>query len=119
MKDKNHCIKIKNLRISTKIGLPKEERQILQSLNANIKIYFNIKLKSLNDNIDKTINYFEVCQHIRLFCQNNSFKLIETLADKLANEILQHFSAIKVDIELKKYIIADTDYISFSFTREL
>ena len=46
-----------------------------------------------------------------------SDKLIETLAAGLAAHLLQMFSIQKIEIELRKFVLPDVDYVSVTVTR--
>ena len=46
-----------------------------------------------------------------------SDKLIETLADRMASHLLQLFPIEKVEIELRKFVLPDADYVSVTVTR--
>jgi dihydroneopterin aldolase len=46
-----------------------------------------------------------------------SDKLIETLADRLASHLLQLFPIQKIEIELRKFVLPDADYVSVIVTR--
>ena len=44
-------------------------------------------------------------------------RLIETLALDIAGEILARFAVASVDVELRKYILPDTDYVAVRLSR--
>lgn len=55
-----------------------------------------------NDDISTAVNYAEVCSYITKYVASNLFKLIETLADNLANNILKLFNVEKIKIKVEK-----------------
>ncbi len=57
----------------------------------------------LEDSIDNTVNYSYVCRHVTKWMKDHTCQLIETVADSLCVEILEHFKAVEyVSVELKK-----------------
>jgi dihydroneopterin aldolase len=46
-----------------------------------------------------------------------SDKLIETLADRLAAHLLRLFLIQKIEIELRKFVLPDAEYVSVTVTR--
>ncbi len=73
----------------------------------------------LRDRVERTINYSAVCAAIRKMAADSPPRhLIETLAEDIATLVLACFSlCTEVDVELRKYILPDTDYVAVRLTR--
>jgi FolB domain-containing protein len=71
-----------------------------------------------SDNIFHTIDYFTVCQHLQLFGDGQSWRLIEALATDIADMVLFEFKPEVVTVEVKKFIIPQARYVSFSLTKK-
>ncbi len=57
----------------------------------------------IDDAIENTVNYSYVCRHVTKWMKDNTCQLIETVADSLCQEILDHFKAVdSVCVEIKK-----------------
>ena len=96
-------IRIKDLEVYANHGVLPEERILGQKFLISAVIYMDFSKAALSGNLDKTINYASVCQFISEFTQENTFELIETLAERIALEVLDNFPlAERVDIEVKK-----------------
>ena len=96
-------IRIKDLEVYANHGVLPEERILGQKFLISAVIYMDFSKAALSGNLDKTINYASVCQFISEFTQENTFELIETLAEGIALEVLDNFPlAERVDIEVKK-----------------
>lgn len=105
-------IEIKGLRIQSKVGVPDEERANAQELQVDLLIRPSVSLQALSDDIAKTIDYFEVSKQIHRVAQAGSRRLIETLAEDIAHATLDFEGVEQVEVEVKKYILPDAEYVS-------
>jgi dihydroneopterin aldolase len=95
-------IVISDIKLNTIIGVYDWEKQIPQNIHLDIAMSTNAKKIAASDEFSLAIDYTAVIKHIFDYVETNHFQLIETLAEKLANEILQHFSTEWVQITLHK-----------------
>jgi len=109
-----------DLELLCHIGVPQEERAHPQKLLCTATVPVpNLKKAAQTDDIQHTLNYFNLSQLLRQTAQAKERKLIETLAHDLAQVTFQHFPSPWIEIELKKFILPETRHISFRarFTR--
>ena len=93
---------IQQLAVKTTIGVYDWEKKIKQQLLLDIEMSSNITDAASSDNIDDTIDYASVASTITCFIEQNSFELIETVAEKVAAIILDEFAVSQVSITLEK-----------------
>ena len=110
-------ITIKDLGVLCHIGVPDEERAKPQRLLITIEISGDFACAAQSDDIDHTINYYDVSQRVTQLCATHSFKLIERLADEIARFLLGEFRAEHVSIEVKKFILSNARHVSFRLSR--
>src|SRR6267378_2914655 len=110
-------IHIEQLEISTRIGVPEKERATPQRLTVTISFWPYRQTRDLADKIDQTVNYSAVAEETKNFVRDQSVKLIETLADRLATHLLKTFPIHKVVVELRKFVLEDAKYVSATVTR--
>ena|ERR1044071_5227718 len=110
-------IHIEQLEISTRIGVPEQERANPQRLTVSISFWPYQQTRDLADKIDRTVNYSAVAEETKKFVSDQSMNLIETLADRLATHLLKTFPIQKVVVELRKFALADAKYVSATITR--
>jgi len=110
-------IHIEQLELAACVGVPENERAAPQRLTASITLWPRQHREELDDDIAKTVNYSKVCEETKRFVLGRSDKLIETLADRLAVHLVQLFPIQKIEIELRKFVLPDADYVSVTVTR--
>lgn len=100
MKDK---IIIENLEVFANHGVLKEETSLGQKFLVSCNIYFDVSKAAVTDNIEDSVNYADVCAYITSFMRNNTFKLIERVADRIAKEVLLKYELIDaIEVTVKK-----------------
>jgi dihydroneopterin aldolase len=110
-------VRIEQLEVSGRIGVPERERANPQRLTVSISFWPYQKICDVADNIDQTVNYSVVAEETKRFVRDQSVNLIETLADRLAAYLLKTFPIQKVTVELRKFPLQDAKYVSATITR--
>ncbi|MEM9017407.1 MAG: dihydroneopterin aldolase [Verrucomicrobiota bacterium] len=110
-------IHIKGLRLVTRIGVPEEERARPQTVSVNVAITLSKSFKGFNDQLEHTIDYFQVSEKLRDVATEGERKLIETLAEDLATVVVAFDGVCAVTLEVEKFILADCDSVSVVITR--
>ena len=100
------------------IGVPEEERSAPQRLTFSITLWPKRNASELDDQIAKAVNYAAVCTETKNFVRDRSDRLIETLADALASRLLEVFEIRRITIELRKFILPETKFVSVTVTRD-
>ena len=93
---------INNLKINTVIGIYSWERQINQLLLIDVKLNYDIQKAGQSDDVNDTIDYKEICTKIEEICHQTQAKLIEFLAEKICQYILEHYPCTKIELTIKK-----------------
>ena len=96
-------IKISNLEVFAYHGVLKEENSLGQKFIICAELSTDISEAAKDDDITKSINYASVCKTIEKYLKENTFKLIETTADKLATYLLRKYERLDyIRLEIKK-----------------
>jgi len=112
-------IRVVDLEIWTRIGVPEEERAQPQRLLVTLEMSVeSFSQAAAADDISHTVNYFDVAQYVRKFAAERPRKLIETFVEDLAQSLLASFSIKKIRLEIKKFILPDAAYVSVEIERE-
>ena len=110
-------IHIEQLEVFTVIGVLEHERKGLQRLTVSISFWPYEQTRDMADTIEQAVNYSAVAEETKRFAREQTFNLIETLADRLANHLLKTFPIQRVSIELRKFALQDAKYVSITITR--
>ena len=111
-------ILIAGLRVKTRIGVPDEERLDEQELEFDLRIQPARAFVEMQDRLEDTIDYAKVCERVAEIASAKPRKLIETLADEIADMILNEFHARRVEVELRKFILPQTRHVAVRCVRE-
>ena len=103
--------------VSYRVGVPDEERAQPQRLLITVAMERDFRSAAAGDDLQQTINYFEVSRRLIHFGEGRSWKLIETLASEIAAMVLRDFSAAAVTVEVKKFILPEARYVSVRLRR--
>ena len=116
MKDTDE-IMIKGQRVSCHLGVPAEERAASQEILVHTGLSPFSNDTPLNDDVSRTINYHEVSILIDRVATERPRRLIETLAEELADAVLKTFPVCRVSIEIEKFILSNTRSVGIRITR--
>jgi dihydroneopterin aldolase len=110
-------IRIEQLELQARVGVTDAERSQSQRLAVSLSLWPRNLLVDLGDDLQKTINYSEVCEETKNFMLARSDKLIETLADHLAAHLLSRFPIRRITIEIRKFVRPDAKFVAVTITR--
>lgn len=110
-------IRIHDLQVFYRVGVPDEERAESQRLLLDLQLSLDFRAAAATDDLGKTINYFAVVERLLKFGDGREWRLIEKLAEDIASAILVEFRPTRIRVEVKKFIIPQTRYISVAIER--
>ena len=93
---------IQGLKIDTVIGIYDWEREIRQDVTLDLEMAADIKAASITDHIDQTLDYKSVAKRLIQFVKDSEFQLVETLAEKITEIVLNEFEVEWVKLTLNK-----------------
>lgn len=91
-----------DLRVETVIGIWDWERKIRQTVAIDLEMSADIARAAATDSVDDTLNYKLVAKRLQQYVGESSFKLVETLAEKIAGIVLDEFEVAWVKVKLSK-----------------
>ena len=96
-------IHIKNLEVFARHGVFPEENALGQKFVVSAVLYTSTREAGRADDLAKSIHYGEVSRFITEFMEQNTFQLLETAAERLAEELLLNTERLeKIRLEIKK-----------------
>ncbi|MCY7354586.1 MAG: dihydroneopterin aldolase [Lysobacter sp.] len=93
---------IEGLQIEALIGIYDWERRIRQPLVFDIEMAFDNRKPAATDAIEDTLNYKDVSKRLIDYVSASSFGLVETLAERCVEIILDEFDVAQVRLKLSK-----------------
>lgn len=93
---------IRELKVTTLIGIYERERAIPQTLQLDLDIAMPNSRACQSDDIHDALDYAEVAKHIQQVLSAGHFSLLEALAEHIARIILQDFNAPWVRVSVAK-----------------
>ncbi len=91
-----------DLKVETIVGIWNWERKIRQTVSIDLKMGADIRRAAASDDIDDTLNYKLVAKRVQQFVGDSSFQLVETLAERIAEVILDDFDVPWVEVRVNK-----------------
>jgi len=108
---------IKDLEVFFHVGVPDEERAKPQRLLITVEMDHDFSEAARADDLNGTIDYFAVTQRLVKLGEGRSWKLIEKLACNIADLVLGGFPVVAVAVEVKKFIIPQTQFVAVRIQR--
>jgi dihydroneopterin aldolase len=83
---------LRGLRVDAVIGAYGWERQIRQALSLDLELATDVAAAARNDDLGDALDYYAVSQRVKAFVEASEFRLVETLAERVAELLLTEFS---------------------------
>ena len=99
-------IEIKELEVFANHGVYPEENVLGQKFVISATLFTRTRLAGLTDELSASINYGEVSHMITDFTRKHTYKLLESLAENLAEMLLCSLSGLeKITLKIEKGIL--------------
>lgn len=93
---------IRELQIATIIGVHAWEREVRQTLSLDLEMAADISTAAKSDNVRDALDYQAVAERITTFVEGNDCQLLETLAERVAELVLNDFSVSWLRLRISK-----------------
>ncbi|MBM3822123.1 MAG: dihydroneopterin aldolase [Verrucomicrobia bacterium] len=111
-------ILIEDLELIARVGVPDTERARPQKLRLCVELELPLEPAAASDDLARTIDYGKLSRRLVGFAAEGEWKLIETLAERLARVVLEEFNPAAVTLTLKKYILPNARWVAVQIRRE-
>lgn len=108
---------IHELEVFYHVGVPDDERAKAQRLLLTVEMERDFSSAAATDDLNETVDYFEVSQCLLGFGKGREWKLIEKLAVEIAEYVREDFGVEKVSVEVKKFVIPEARWVSVRVAR--
>lgn len=93
---------LSEVKVETKLGVPEWERMLPQTIILDIELAMPHSRSCQTDAIEDTIDYGQIVARIRETLKENSFRLVEALAEHLCQLIMSEFGTPWIKIKVAK-----------------
>lgn len=93
---------IRDLRIETVIGIYDWEREIRQTVSLDLEMGTDIRKAAESDSIEDTLDYKSVAKRLIQFVGDSEFQLVETMAERIADIVLNEYDVPWIKLRLSK-----------------
>ena len=93
---------VHELKVETIIGIWGWERKIRQIISVDLEMGADIRRAAETDSIDDTLNYKAISKRVQQFVADSEFQLVETMAEKIAELVLQEFKVPWIQVRVSK-----------------
>ena len=93
---------IEDLRVETVIGIFDWEREIRQTVSLDLEMTFDMRKAAESDHIDDALDYKAVAKSLIEFIGRSEFQLVEALAERCAQIVLDNFPVNWLRLKLSK-----------------
>jgi 7,8-dihydroneopterin aldolase/epimerase/oxygenase len=113
------AIQIRDLRVETLIGIHKRERHVAQTVSIDLEIGLPGTAVFKSDKVADTIDYEQVALKIRALAADGHYRLVETLAERIARLLLEEFGAPWVKVSVAKIgVLANARFVGVTLERK-
>src|SRR4051794_339436 len=105
MSDEGDCIHIEQLEVLGRVGVTENERLQSQRLVISVTAWPRESFATFHDDISDTANYSAMAHEVRTIVENAEHKLIETIANSVAQQLLEQFVLATVRVEVRKFVL--------------
>ena len=82
---------LRGLEVECIIGFIDWERRVKQTVVIDLELPVDCRAASIRDEVEDTLDYKKVAKRVIAFIEASEFKLVETLAHRLAMTLLEEF----------------------------
>lgn len=96
-------IRISNLEVFGHHGVYEEENTLGQKFLVSAVLYTDTRKAGKTDVLEDSIHYGDVCHRIKTIMEERNYKLLETVAETIAERLLLHYEGLQgIELEIKK-----------------
>lgn len=110
-------IRIEQLELRARLGVTEAERAQPQRLLCLAKIV-PAAGENLRDQIEETVDYAAVAVLLRQISGAKVYRLLETMAEDMAEQIVTKFPVRRVTLELRKFALRDAEFVGVTSVKE-
>lgn len=113
------AILLRDLRVEALVGIHKRERYVAQTVSIDLDIGLPGVAVFKSDKVADTIDYEKVALGIKALAASAHFRLVETLAERIARLLIDEFGAPWVKVSVAKIgILGNAKFVGVTIERK-
>ena len=109
---------LRDLRVQALIGIHKRERHVEQTVSIDLDIGLPSDAVFASDKVADTVDYEQAANAIRALAASQHFRLVETLAERIAMLLIRDFGAPWVKVTAAKIgILPNAKFVGVTIER--
>lgn len=110
---------VHGLQLEVLIGFHDWERAAPQKIRVDLEIYSDTSAASKSDSVKDSYDYEKIIERIREVAQQESFQLVERLASRIAEIVLDEFAVPRLKVSVAKlHAVPETDSVGVMIERQ-
>jgi dihydroneopterin aldolase len=93
---------LRGLEVECIIGFIDWERRVKQTVVIDLELPVDCRAASIRDEVEDTLDYKKVAKRVIAFVEASEYKLVETLAHRLALLLLEEFGVAWIRLSVNK-----------------
>jgi len=93
---------LRGLAVECIIGFIDWERRVKQTISIDLELPVDCRNAAIRDEVEDTLDYKKVAKRVIAFVEDSSFRLVETLAERLARVLIEEFALEWVRVSINK-----------------
>ena len=93
---------LRGLEVECIIGFIEWERRVKQTVLLDLELPVDCARAAVRDDVDETVDYKKIAKRVVAYVSASDFKLVETLAERLAQLLLAEFRLSWIRIAINK-----------------
>jgi 7,8-dihydroneopterin aldolase/epimerase/oxygenase len=102
------------------IGVLSDERETAQQILVDLVLHLDLKTAAGSDQLEGTVDYFQLVEKVEKTAEEGHFHLLETLAARLCKAVLQEPRISSVQVTVRKFpesLREKLTYVAVEMTR--
>jgi len=95
-------IVLSRMRFDGRHGVSEDERATAQPFEVDVELYLDLQPAGIDDDLAKSVDYSQVFELCRDLVEATNFRLLETIAEGIAHEILVAHKVTEVVVRVRK-----------------
>ena len=110
-------ILIEGLTCLAHVGVSESERRRRQRILIDLELSLDLLPAGRSDRIEQTVDYAAVVHRVKAIVEGSGFRLVEAMADAVAQVLLREFALQAVRVMIRKFSVPGAESVGVEMVR--